>query len=143
MTRPGPVPVCTACGGDCWTDGDLTFCRDCGQSGFLAEPPLSPRERYSAQRRLDKMATDVVPEMARAWSLSEGDQLEGGAVVVSVYRNPIADEVMLCTNDGEQRITHRDTTVAVVQRAVEDVTARPGWRVGAFTSAARRLREAR
>ena len=38
-------------------EGAQTVCGDCGFVGYLAEPGLSPRERYAARRRLDELRT--------------------------------------------------------------------------------------
>lgn len=53
--RPYAV-VCPGCGGTCRVEGKTAVCGDCGAVGFVAEPGLSPRERYAARRRLDEAA---------------------------------------------------------------------------------------
>lgn len=52
--RSGEV-VCPDCGGLCWVDEARTVCRDCGLTGYVAEPGLSPRERYAARRLMDEL----------------------------------------------------------------------------------------
>ena len=82
-------------------------------------------------------------ELVAAWSLAEGDLLPGGQTVIALWRNPVADEVTICCDDGERLTTHRDTRLVVAYRAVPDVVTRPGWRVGVFVSTVRQRRRRR
>ena len=80
----------------------------------------------------------MTPEVVRAWSLAEGDVLPGGETVVALHRNPVAEEVTICCDDGERVTTHRETRIVVAYRTVNDAVTRPGWRVGVFISTVRR-----
>lgn len=61
---------CASCRGPCHVDGAQAVCADCGFVGYLAEPGLSPRERYAARRRLDELQTDVPARAAHGMTRS-------------------------------------------------------------------------
>ena len=60
------------CGGAYRPEGVQAECEACGRIGYLAEPGLSPRERYVARRRLDEMQTRASGVTHAAPPLSAG-----------------------------------------------------------------------
>lgn len=82
------------------------------------------------------------PACVLAWSVAEGDVLPGGETVLSVLRDSAADRVTIATTDGERHELRREDRLVISRRAVPDVVARRGSRVGAFVATVRRTRRA-
>lgn len=73
----------------------------------MAGPVIAFRSRAVAE----------VEEESPAWLLAEGDQLAGGAVVVSVHREPVERTVRIATTTQPAGVTlDHDDVVRVARR---------------------------
>lgn len=57
------------------------------------------------------------PETVEAWHLAEGDELPGGARVLSVQREPVARTVRVATDAPQVAVLPADHPVTVARRA--------------------------
>jgi hypothetical protein len=56
------------------------------------------------------------PDVVLAWYVGEGDELPGGAKVVSVHREPVARSVRIVTDAPQTATVPHDHPVRVVRR---------------------------
>lgn len=57
------------------------------------------------------------PDTVLAWFVGEGDELPGGAKVVSVNREPVARTVRIATDAPQTATLRHDHPVPIVRRA--------------------------